>query len=436
MNHRRTPPPGKPTRRAACAAFAAGVLGAPLSARAEVGRATDGAALYADVAAYEALGDTHRTATPADAAGAAWLSRRLAASGFETALRPFPVSLFEPDACRVVLSEGALDAFPAWPVKPTPAQGLSGVLSTDETGPLAGRIALLRLAYTGGGAWAAPGYGERVMGAIGRGATGVVAITEGPSGEVIALNAAPARFDWPVPVVLAGGRDGARLMEAAASGQPVTLLSTGRATATTAANVVARRRGRDRTVIVSTPRSGWFGCAGERGSGIAIFLALAQTLARATDADLLFIAASGHELGEAGQRHFLKTQAPAPETVGLWLHIGANVAVQEVAFTDGRATPLGRAIAKRGITLSADLADAAAHAFAGTPGYAEPKVFGPGPALGELEPIRQAGYQRLAGLLGFNPLFHTRLDRTPLAVAPAILAPVAQGAAAFVRAAI
>jgi hypothetical protein len=47
-------------------------------------------------------------------------------------------------------------------------------------------------------------------------------------------------------------------------------------------NVTARLdRGAAKTLVISTPRSGWFGCAGERGSGLAAWLLLAQWAARA-----------------------------------------------------------------------------------------------------------------------------------------------------------
>ena len=187
-------------------------------------------------------------------------------------------------------------------------------------------------------------------------------------------------------------------------------------------------------MVISTPRSGWFSCASERGGGIAVFLALAKTLAHATDADLLFVAASGHELAEAGQRYFLKTLAPPPVQVGLWLHIGANVACQDLAIDAGQLTPLGRSVTKRGLALSADLVQAAGRAFSGQPGYDTPKVFGAAPVLGELEPIRQAGYARLAGLVGFGPVFHTRLDKAAAATSPDILVPVGRGVVDFVLA--
>ena len=78
----------------------------------------------------------------------------------------------------------------------------------------------------------------------------------------------------------------------------------------------------------------------------------------------------------------------------------------------------------------------ATRTFAGQPGYDTPKVFDSGPALGELEPIRQAGYARLAGLVGFGPVFHTRLDRATPTTTPDILEPVARGVLAFVGASI
>ena len=66
-------------------------------------------------------------------------------------------------------------------------------------------------------------------------------------------------------------------------------------------NIVARFRSADSTdqaLVLTTPVSGWFNCAGERGCGIAIALILAEKLSAHCNVDLLL--ASGHELGFAG----------------------------------------------------------------------------------------------------------------------------------------
>ncbi len=412
--------------------------GGLLAAGSSAAQPTDpfaGAALYKNVALYDSLGE-HRTATAADQATSLWLMKRLADCGMTVSLQPFSSPLFEPRACRIGLAGASIPAFPAWPVVETPAGGLRAPLAPSDVASLAGKIAVVRLPYGRGGAWAAPRFGDPVLSAVKRNAAAVLAVTEGPTGQVIALNAAPDRLNWPVPVVIVGGGAADTLARAASSGSMATLESTGtRTPLAQATNVVARRTGRGKTIVVSTPKSGWFHCAGERGSGIAVFLALADWLVRNTQRDLVFVSTSGHELDEIGGAQFLRTEAPSPQQVALWFHIGANIAVQEVDIVGGQATGKGRAVATRNLTVGADLFSAAQRAFAGEAGYEQPRALDAATAVGELAIYRNAGYEALAGLVGFGPLFHTPLDRADVATTPAILEPVARGARDFLRAA-
>jgi hypothetical protein len=81
--------------------------------------------------------------------------------------------------------------------------------------------------------------------------------------------------------------------------------------------------------VISTPSSGWFHCAGERGPGIAIWLALARWSShRESTVRYTFVASSGHEIGEQGMRSFLASQAPRPSEVDIWLHLGASIAAR------------------------------------------------------------------------------------------------------------
>ena len=71
----------------------------------------------------------------------------------------------------------------------------------------------------------------------------------------------------------------------AAAGVPATLVVDAESGLRPAWNLVARLdRGAARTLIVTTPRSGWFTCAAERGSGVAAWMSLARWLAAAKPA--------------------------------------------------------------------------------------------------------------------------------------------------------
>jgi hypothetical protein len=140
------------------------------------------------------------------------------------------------------------------------------------------------------------------------------------------LNSPAGAEPWPVPVVLVGQRDETVLTAAARSNIKASLLLEGEdESAAIAKNVVARMdHGKD-LIVVSTPQSGWFRCAGERGPGIAMFLGLARWASkRPSGPSFLFVSTSGHELGGLGMLAFLKELAPPPEQVLGWIHLGAH----------------------------------------------------------------------------------------------------------------
>jgi len=386
-----------------------------------------GSRLYRHVREYAALGP-HRTSSQGDAACSAWMQRRLTAAGFlaETALVPFP--LFSPQRCSLEIDRETFGTFPAWPVVTTSPLGLEAPLVPEASPDAHGRIVLLSPAFRQGSSLVLPGFGDAIMAAEARGAAGVVLVTNGPTGEIIGLNADDRRFRWKIPVVLAAGRDGQRLQDAARAGASARLLLTGRLdSAAAGTNVVARRRGRGATLVVSTPKSGWFTCAGERGSGVAIFLGLAEALAARTDADLLFVATTGHEIEGRGGHLFLKSHAPPVERVRLWLHLGAHVASNSVDLASGRPVRLADHHATRGILVSAGLTDAATRAFKGQLGYQEPVDVTSPKAVGEVILYRDAGYSPVIGLVGGHPLHHTPLDLPHLATSPQALEAVARG---------
>src|SRR5947207_11262129 len=135
----------------------------------------------------------------------------------------------------------------------------------------------------------------------------------------------PGAEPWPIPVALISPHDEPALMSSARSGAKASLLVDGLDDRDARAkNVIARLdRGKD-LIVVSTPQSGWFRCAGERGPGIALFLGLARWASRRpSGSSFLFVSTSGHELGGLGMMAFQKELAPAPDRVLCWLHLGA-----------------------------------------------------------------------------------------------------------------
>ena len=393
-----------------------------------------------DVVAYDAFGE-HRTGTPADDVTSQWLARRLVNAGFSVVPDPFFVPQFFPTACTLEAGGSSFEAFPGWPPATTPPRGVSARLAPAD-GRLAGRIAVVRLGRLVGGGWSAPGVGDAVLAACARRPLAVVAITDSPTGALEALNTDTAQFAapfrWPAPVALVGARDGERLAALAAAGAPAKLVLTGeRNDAAPAANIVGRRRGRGPTVVVSTPKTGWFHCAGERATGIAVFLDLAQWIVTRTDADLCFVAFAGHELNWAGARAFQADAAPPPDRTRAWLHIGANVAMRPLVVKDGAVVPVtapsNQIVPQRRVTANPAVLAQAGAAFTAAADYGPAQPLAPDNAGGELSVFR-ADYPMLAGIVGANPIFHTRLDRAPIVTTPEALATVSAACRTFLSA--
>ena len=225
--------------------------------------------MYRDLANYSSLGE-HRTATAVDARTSEWLAEEMHTAGYKTRMMPFTVQQFFPSKTELTVAGEVVKSFPMWwpqPTGPKPVQGALG-----------GKIALVKLGEVKG-AKIVPGdeVHAAIEPVIRAGAAAIVAIANSPSGELTTLNAESGNARWAVPIVLAGQQDEAALDRWAAASAPASILIEGVYKEDAEAyDVIARLdRGR-RMIMVTTPSSGWFHCAGERGPGIALWLALAR----------------------------------------------------------------------------------------------------------------------------------------------------------------
>ena len=74
-------------------------------------------------------------------------------------------------------------------------------------------------------------------------------------------------------------------------------------------------------IVITTPISGWFECAGERGTGVALAIALAEYLSSYFAVELVL--ASGHELGYLGGFKYTESLIQPPAAV---IHLGSSLA--------------------------------------------------------------------------------------------------------------
>lgn len=349
-----------------------------------------------------------------DNASGAWLADELKALGFKTRRQVIQVPYFEPREVSLALGGQVIDGLAQAPVTLTAPGGLSAPLVRLEawpgSEPAAGAVAIARLPY---GRWSTR-HAAAVRTVLAAGAeqevAALVLVSDGPTGEALALNAAPTASER-FPILTVDARNGERLLAAAARRERALLRVEGEGGRRSAYNLVGRlERGAGLGLVVSTPRSGWFDCMGERGGGVAAWLGLARWASQACPLDLTFVATSGHEYENHGGEAFLRSAlAPPPEATALWAHLGAALAARDWHEADGRLAPLPSVDPQRFLVARPALVAPLRAAFAGHPGLEA--VYGDeAGAGGELGGILKAGYPRAFGILGAHRFHHSRND--------------------------
>ena len=399
------------TGRHRCAFVTVGLvsLAGPAPARTQESPTFDSARLLADVQAYHDFG-VHRTAHPGDVATSAWLMERFRAIGLQTSGHTFTLRQFFLDEASIDDARGRIEAFPIWLPRTTPAGGWNARLVMVDDATPAGDI-------RGAAAWLRPDGGAAARARLDRNAidAGAAAIlietTDGAGlGVLQAINAERSYVDRerPVPTLIFGAADAPRLRQSV--GLDVTVRLTGelvddaRATSAVGRRVVAEEAD---WIVISTPSSGWFTVAGERGPGIAMLLALADWVGSRTDGlNYLFVATSGHELDYLGARLFHEARlAPPPERTRAWVHIGAQIATPPWEEVDGVLRPSDRVTAGT-LQATEGLAPAMRNAFAQLPMYA----LRTDTRIGEFRDLVEHGYRGLGIVGGSNPWFHVPGD--------------------------
>lgn len=266
----------------------------------------DGRRLYDLVRHYVALGH-HRTGSEVDEVTADWMAEMLRELGLTVELEPIEFERWRGTSSLTIGGEQVdhLPVYYAW----------TGSIDTENVqvqsiDPLSGGFPAV--------------VDEPIEWARAGDAAAVVLATEHPNGSLVAVN---RDLDAPrpgFPAVLAAGRDLGRLQSG-----PLRLSLTARTEPGVTTNVVAHNQREGPPLVLTTPLNGWFGCAGERGTGIAVLLSLVERL---SDRPLVVVATGGHELGWFGAHHWVTNTRLTAAAV---IHIGASVAVEEETG-DGR----------------------------------------------------------------------------------------------------
>ena len=370
------------------------------------------ARLHADLETHASFGLKY-SCSPGDEATAAWTAERLRNIGYRVELPEFDAPYFAPRTTEVRIGSTAVDVFPQGPVAVTPPNGIRAPLAVIEEdgqiGDVRGKIAVVVAPFGRHAAlYAGRGIGGSLIGAAEAGALGIVLVTTGPTGEVCGLNCPAEKPFVPVPVALLAPKLADPVVSAARAGADATLIVDGDATPQPCKNIIARLERGPEWIAMSSPRSGWFHCVAERGTGQAAFHEIADWLVDRYPQHSIFLMNTGaHEYFFAGS-HAILDQGPPPEATVAWAHIGATLAVRASEEVDGELVMLDTADTQRSTMASDAARDAVARGFAGLTGYENP---GPVRATaGELSAFTDHGYEKAFACLALHNWFHTIQD--------------------------
>jgi hypothetical protein len=342
-------------------------------------------ALYDMVCAYAELG-VHRTGTDNDRATTTWFVDHVARAGAVVDIHSFSFSRYDADWSVEVGGETirGLPLFygPAGDFELTDLPfGQLDLCTFDE---VAARRHL----------------DQQITDAKADGAKGLLVETRSSCGDVYAMNTHP---DWTynLPVMFvaeetAGPRNRIQLSARLVPGE---------------ADIVTARFGHSDKVpplIITTPLSGWFTCAGERGTGIALSIMLARQLAE--HIPVVLIGTSGHEFQYLGCHEHLKTASIDPAS--MVLHMGSSLAtlpsgregLNAIAHVTGDQFPvMAASLSSMGVDLNRPN---------------DPLS----PACWQGESECWAGYGcQMLSLAGVSPTFHTPGDTAAASTTPALL---------------
>ena len=262
----------------------------------------EGKTLYELVQRYFAFG-IHRTGTAVDHRTAAWMADELRDRGLTVEPQTLPFDQWVAESTLTCDGEPIEHLAVPYEWEGTLDTSSVAVLESDDP-------------HHGGRPEA---LAEPIAEAQAAGADALIVPTTHPEGSLRAVNRNPEAGVSGFPVVLAAGRDADRLRGGALH---LALEATTRPATTT--NVIGRNQTEGQPLILTTPLTGWFGCAGERGTGVAVFLHLVDALA---DLPLLVNATGGHELTWFGAQRWV--EANARIDAAALVHVGASVGVVE-----------------------------------------------------------------------------------------------------------
>ena len=318
-------------------------------------------------------------------------------AGLEPAREMFDLSRVVPIAGEVRASRRQVTGLPLFDAAFTDAEGIRG------------RFGAL-------GSDAEIGLAEAAPNTSGAGALGearrqnrhraIVLITKGGHPGLCPNNADSFLHPFGPPVLQISSEEKPWLDDLARAGGEAKVVAQVKRSPAEAFNVTASITGTDKSLpplVVMTPRSGWWTCASERGGGIACWLEVMRAMRGSKPArDVLFVASSGHELGQRGIEVFAERRPTLIKQSRAWIHFGANIGAAQDPGTN--------------IQSSDDEMDALMVQHFTAAGLKIDRRVPHGTVPGGEAGVVHRGGGRYMSVIGRSALFHNPADRGPEAV--------------------
>ncbi len=379
-----------------------------------------GESLHRDVVYYNDTGH-HRTGSAGELKTDEWITRELTDTGLEVSFQNLSVRQYFPKTGEIVVGDQTITCFPLWyPFSKNKYHGKGQIVNYPAENPnLKNKICLCE----GDASFQSHQSAIEIVGSIASaGALAIIIISNSRSGRIAAINTPAGVAPWPIPVLITGAKDKEWLVSAVQQQQFAHInLSGSDKKKTPAKNIFGRWYSNDQPwFMISTPKSGWFDCGGERGTGVALALGIARWIGKRKPAMNYWLDFNtGHELDNLGMQQFLAAAAPPPEKVKGWIHLGANIATFK--FNDGpsglqRISNLSKHLI---VGNDSNLLTIAKQSFSSIEGI---HIY-ENEAIGELVPVISAGYRGICLHGGHYYFFHTPADG-PQGSAPELLEPI------------
>jgi len=287
------------------------------------------------IRAFEAYGN-HRTGWAADDRSGAWLRDELKGVGVAGALERFDFIRVEYRNARITWAGGFVEGTPMYDGGFTDFGGIQGELCDENDSDPFGKIIVAGATARGDQRWTGTDVRVFYDDLFEKGLIAAVVPTGDPDGNVVLRDALHIRTPFDIPVLQISAKDHRTLSTATMLGSAeVKLEADGERLKSRANNVVATVPGSDSEadpVVVLVQRSGWFGAAGERGAGVAIWLAVAEAIAKEQPhRPVQFLAASGAELRNTGLEFHLRAHPGLAKRSVTFLDLGPSLGARDAS---------------------------------------------------------------------------------------------------------